>query len=97
MKVRGLGLAAGLAVIAGLLYAGAVNGRNDRDDQRARDACMTFGAVASDCDTRYPDIERSIHEDCSGVRGLVCYWRDPEGTLRFQYVLSTLDVNQGAS
>jgi hypothetical protein len=81
MKFRGMGLAAGIAVLAGLLLANHVNGRTDSDEQRVRLACLTIGEVARNCDLIMPDVPACIEEDCSDIRAALGYWRDKEGRL----------------
>lgn len=70
-------LVAGIAVIGGLLYAGAVGDRRDSEQNQIRVACLTIGEVAQDCDRVMPDVPKCMSEDCSDIREALGYWRDP--------------------
>jgi hypothetical protein len=98
MKLRGLGAAAGIAIIAGVLYAGIEGDRRDRDRDRVRQMCTHIGEVAQDCDRIMPDVRTCLHEDCSDITGMVGFWRDPhDGRLYLTRAAWTVRADQSAA
>jgi hypothetical protein len=77
MKLRGLGLIMGVAIIVGLGAVSMTNSGARDERRRVEAACLNVGEVAQDCDRVMPGVPRCTVEDCSDITGLVGYWRDP--------------------